>query len=144
MQKMLTSSVFILLVVLCSAFCKLSYAGEGLQPGNQYKIIHTVYLMAVYDSLNDKRLSKETARAYLHSMRYYNKSSVAFQDEVPPGTIMTIIGSAPRVWNLPFFAERYFVHLTPDLSQGLDVILELNRGIEGSLDGLNPELFSRL
>ena len=42
------------------------------------------------------------------------------------------------------FANRYFVRLDPDLSRGLDIILELNRGIEGSLDGLNPELFERL
>jgi hypothetical protein len=68
---------------------------------------------------------------------------VAFQYEVPAGTIMTIVGSAPKVWSLPFFADRYFVQLDPDLSRGLDVILELNRGIEGNLDGLNPELFGR-
>lgn len=99
--------------------------------------------MAVYDSLNNRQVSRETARAYLHSMRYYEKASVAFQCEVPAGTVMTIIGPAPKVWHLPFLADRYFVRLDPDLSRGLDVILELNRGIEGSLDGLNPELFSR-
>ncbi len=45
----------------------------------------------------------------------------------------------------PFFiANQYFIQLDPDLSRGLDVELELNRGIEGSLDGLNPELFERL
>lgn len=76
-------------------------------------------------------------------MRYYEKASVAFQCEVPTGTIMTIIGPAPKVWHLPFLANRYFVRLDPDLSRGLDVVLELNRGIDGSLDGLNPELFSR-
>ncbi|BBJ23509.1 hypothetical protein W01_14360 [Candidatus Nitrotoga sp. AM1P] len=69
---------------------------------------------------------------------------MAFQNEVPVGTIMTIIGPAPRVWHLPFFANRYFVRLDPDVSRGLDVVLELNRGIEGGLDGLNSELFSRL
>jgi hypothetical protein len=57
--------------------------------------------------------------------------------------MMTIIGTAPKVWSLPFFAKRYFVRLDPDLSGGLDVIVELSGGIEGTLDGLNPELFSR-
>jgi len=56
---------------------------------------------------------------------------------------MTIVGPAPKVWHLPFFSSRYFVRLDPDPSLGLDVILELNRGIEGNLDGLNPELFDR-
>ena len=99
--------------------------------------------MAVYDSLNNRQISRETARAYLHSKEYAQKSWVAFQCEVPVGTIMTIIGLAPKSWYRPFSANRYFVRLDPDQSRGLDVELELNRGIEGSLDGLSPELFSR-
>ncbi|MFT6916964.1 MAG: hypothetical protein ACJAWL_003308 [Motiliproteus sp.] len=100
--------------------------------------------MATYNSLNNRRLSKETARAYLHSKKYYKKAEVAFQHEVPVGTTMTIIGSTSKVWHLPFLAERYLVLLEPDLSVGLDVVLELNRGIEGSLDGLNSKLFNKL
>lgn len=131
------------ITMIGAAFCRLGYAGEQPQPGDRYKIISPIYLMAVYDSLNNRQVSRETARAYLHSMRYYEKASVAFQCEVPVGTIMTIIGPAPKVWHLPFLANRYFVRLDPDLSRGLDVVLELNRGIEGSLDGLNPKLFIR-
>jgi len=135
---------FTLFAVSSTIFCGLSYANEQHpQLGNRYKIIRPVYLAAEYYSLNNRQISRETARAYLHSMQYYKKSWVAFQCEVPVGTIMTIIGPAPKVWSLPFFANRYFVRLDPDLSRGLDVVLELNRGIEGSLDGLNPELFSR-
>jgi hypothetical protein len=134
---------FALFAVISAIFCVPSYAGEELQSGSRYKIVKPVYLMAVYDSLNNRQLSRETARAYLHSMQYYNKAEVAFQCEVPVGTIMTIIGPAPKIWHIPFFANRYFVRLDPDVSRGLDVVLELNRGIEGSLDGLNPELFGR-
>jgi hypothetical protein len=100
--------------------------------------------MGVYNSLNNRKISKTTARAYLHSTRYYEKSQVAFQNEVPTGTIMTIIEPAPRVWHLPFLANRYVVHLEPDFSNGLEVLLELNRGMDGDLDGLNSELFERL
>ena len=57
---------------------------------------------------------------------------------------MTIISPAPKRLSLPFYANRYFVRLDPiDEHSEIDVILELNRGMEGSLDGLNPELFSR-
>jgi hypothetical protein len=140
----LTTIAFTLFTVISTIIlCGLSYASEQQQPGNQYKIVRPVYLMAVYKSLNNRQISKEAARAYLHAEEYYNKAEVAFQCEVPVGTIMTIIGPAPKVWHLPFFANRYFVRLDPDLSRGLDIVLELNRGIEGSLDGLNPELFSR-
>jgi hypothetical protein len=132
-----------LFAVLGTTFCRAIYASEELQPGSRYKIVRPVYLAATYDSLNNRKLSRETARAYLEPMRYYKKAEVAFQVEVPAGTIMTIVGPAPKVWHLPFFASRYFVQLDPDLSRGLDIILELNRGIEGSLDGLNPELFGR-
>jgi hypothetical protein len=74
----------------------------------------------------------------------FSGPEVAFQRIVPVGTIMTTIGPAPKRAPLPFFANRYFVLLDPtDLPSELDIILELNRGIEGSLDGLNPELFIR-
>ena len=117
---------------------------EKIQPGNRYKVIKTIYLSAAYKSLNDKRISRDAARAYLESTEYAKTAWVAFQREVSIGTVMTIVGPAPKVWHLPFLANRYFVRLDPDISRGLDVILELNRGIEGDLDGLNRELFSKI
>ncbi len=137
------TTVFMPLFTIGTVFCGFCFASEHLQPGNRYKIVRPVYLMAVYKSLNNRQVSKDTARAYLHAEEYYKKSEVAFQCEVPVGTIMTIIGQAPKVWHIPFFADRYFIKLDPDMSRGLDVILELNRGIEGDLDGLNPKLFKR-
>lgn len=134
----------ILFTVSSTIFCDPSYSSEDLQPGSRYKIIKPLYLMAVSDNLDHGKISKETARAYLHSKEYYKKHFVAFQCEVPVDTIMTIIGPAPKVWNLPFLANCYYVRLDPDPSRGLDIELELNRGIEGSLDGLNPKLFERL
>jgi len=140
-----TNFAFILFIVIAASFCSPpSYASDQPQPGDRYNIVQPMYLMAVYNSLNDRQLSRETARAFLYSIRHYEKSWVAFQSEVPVGTIMTIIGPAPKVWNLPFLAKRYFVQLEPDLSRGLDVVLELNRAIEGDLDGLNSKLFSRM
>lgn len=132
-----------LFTIVSFIFCFFSYANEKLQPGRQYKIVSPVYLVAVYDSLNNRQLSRDTARAYLEAVQLARRSYQAFQCEVPAGTIMTIVSPAPKVWHLPFFADRYFVRLEPDLSRGLDIILELNRGMEGNLDGLNPELFSR-
>lgn len=126
-------------------FCGLANAAnDGPQTGSRYEVIRPLYLMAVYDDLNNRKLSRETARAYLHSMQYYEKSYVAFQSEIPVGTTITVIGPVPKVWNFPFLANRYAVRLDPDLSRGLDVILELNRGIEGDTDGLNSELFKPL
>jgi hypothetical protein len=133
----------VLLVMAGAASWHPTYAGDQPQPGNRYKIVRTVYLAAEYLSLNNRQVSRETARAYLESRQFYKKSWVAFQCEVPVGTIMTIIGPAPKVWHLPFLANRYFVRLDPDVSRGLDIVLELDRGVDGNLDGLNPELFAR-
>lgn len=124
-------------------FCRISCA-EGLQAGKKYKIIKPVYLSAWYDSLNKKTLSKETARAYLHVTKNADRPYIAFQSEVPTGTVMTIIGPAPKRWYLFFYPDRFFIKLDPDLSQGLDVELELSTSFEGNLDGLNPEIFSRM
>lgn len=138
------SIAFAILTVLCAIFFGIVQASEAIHPGVRYKIIKPLYVMGVYNSLNNRKLGQATARAYLHPTRYYEKSEVAFQDEVPAGTVITFIGSAPKVWYLPFLANRYFVQLDPDLSRGINVVLELNSGMEGDLDGLNPEVFARI
>lgn len=136
------SIAFTLFAVVGAIFCGPSYA-EELQPGNRYKIIGPVYLAGIYRDLDKRQLKRGLAVESLTAVQFKGPE-VAFQRRVPLGTIMTIIGPAPKRLPLPFYANRYFVRLDPkDPPSDLDVILELNRGIEGSLDGLNPELFSR-
>ncbi len=132
-----------LFTVISVILCGPSYASEELQSGNRYKIDGPVYLSSVYRDLNNRQLNRQMAYGTLTAVRF-SGPEVAFQCKVPVGTIMTIVGPAPKRLPLPFYANRYFVRLDPiDAPSELDVILELNRGIEGSLDGLNPELFSR-
>ncbi|MDP1638622.1 MAG: hypothetical protein Q8K74_09060 [Candidatus Nitrotoga sp.] len=133
---------FTLCTVIGTIFCGSSYASEQPQSGNRYKIVGPVHLSGVYRNLNNRQLNRQMAFESLTAVRF-SGPEVAFQRIVPAGTIMTIVGAAPKRVPLPFFAKRYFIRLDPDLSLGLDVVLKLNRGIEGSLDGLNPELFSR-
>jgi hypothetical protein len=125
-------------------FYGLSYLREELRPGMRYRIVQPIYLVAVYNSLNNRKLGRETARAYLESEKYAIKSEIAFQIKISPGTNMIIVSSAKRVWHLPNLVDQYIVHLDPDPSHGLDVVLDLDRGLEGNLDGLNPALFARL
>lgn len=131
--------VFALFAVVGAMCCGLSDADEMPQQGNRYKIVGPVYLTGVYSDLNNRKLSWVDLGPVTSS-----GPEVAFQRVVPVGTIMSIIGPAKKVMPLPFLANRYYVRLEPtDLPSGIDVILELNRGIEGSLDGLNPKLFTR-
>ncbi len=138
-----STTMFMLFTMSCTIFCGLSYSSEQPHPGGRYKIIGPVYLSGIYLKLNNRQLNKQAALGSLTAVQF-SGPEVGFQCEVPAGTIMTIIGPAPKRFPLFFIADRYFVRLDPDLSRGLDVVLELNRGIEGSLDGLNSELFSRL
>lgn len=137
------SVAFTLFALIGAIFCSPSYA-EELQPGNRYKIIGPVYLAGIYLDLDKRQLKRGLAVEDLTAVQFKGPE-VAFQRRVPVGTIMTIIGPAPkRVWWLPFSAKEYFVRLDPkDPPSELDVTLELNRGIEGNLDGLNPELFEK-
>jgi hypothetical protein len=134
---------FSILIFISIIFRGLSYASEKPQPESRYNIVGPVYLSGIYRNLNNRQLNKQMAYGTLTAVRF-SGPEVAFQYKVPVGTIMTIIRPAPQRLPLPFYANRYFVRLDPtDVHSELDVVLELNRGIEGSLDGLNPELFGR-
>ena len=134
--------MFMLFTVTGTIFYGISYASEKPQPGNRYKIVGPVYLSGIYLKLNNRQLNKQAAVGSLTAVQF-SGPEVGFQCEVPLGTIVTILGPAPKRLPLFFYANRYFIQLDPDLSRGLDVVVELDRGIEGSLDGLNPELFGR-
>ncbi|MCM2353518.1 MAG: hypothetical protein NDI63_07850 [Pseudobdellovibrio sp.] len=136
------SCVAFTIVILSFVFCSIGYA-EDPKTGQKYKIIKSIHIMGVYDDLNNRKLSKETARGYLHPIKFANRPHVAFRTEVPAGTTMTIISVLKNPWYRPFLKSRFLVKLDPDLSQGLDVEIELARGLEGNLDGLNSEIFSR-
>lgn len=130
---------FTLFAVIGAIFCGIGCASEQPMPGSRYKIIGTLYLTGIFRDLNNRQLSL----AHLSPVQS-SGPEVAFERKVPVGTIMIILGPAPKRVPLPFFAKRYFVRLEPtDLPREIDVIIELYRGVEGSLDGLNPELFSR-
>lgn len=137
------ASITLTLFTVICIFCGLSYANDKPQIGNQYKIVGPMYLSGIYLNLNSRQLNRQLAFGDLTAVQF-SGPEVAFQRKVPVGTIMTIVDRAPKRVPLPFYANRYFIRLEPvDPPSELDVILELNRGIEGSLDGLNPELFSR-
>ncbi len=136
----------VLFLVLTSFFFRNGSAADEPQTGTQYKIIGQLYISAIYLSLNQRQVNKEMAVAHLTEVRFKGPE-VAFQRPVTIGTIMTIIGPAPKrgLFSLPWLARRYFVQLEPIDSEAneLDVIIQLNRGIEGRMDGLNPALFER-
>lgn len=114
------------------------------QAGERYELIAPIYIVGAYDSLNNKVVSRETAKANLNPIRYADRNYHAFHEQIPAGTVMTILSVEPDTLHFPYWVTKRIVGLTPDPSRGLDVILTLDRGMEGNLDGLNPELFRKL
>lgn len=133
----------VLLLLATAMLCSWSHAGSESLVGNRYVIIGSVYLDGAYENLNDRRVSRDVARAYISSATIGKRVWMAFECQIPVGTAMLLLGPAPKVWRLPFMADRYFVRLTPDFSRGLDVVIALDGGLDGNLDGLNPALFAR-
>jgi len=131
-------------IMLAATSCSANSSGEELTLGAKYRIVRPVYLVGAYNSLNDRELSPEKATAYIYAIKTAKRSYMAFQVEVPAGTVMTVVSSASRVIHLPYIVDQYHVRLTPDLSRGLDVLLSLDRGLEGDLDGLNSQIFRRI
>ena len=131
-----------LIIIMFFLFSK-SYA-EDVKAGQMYKIIKPIYMAAWYKNLGNKKINKDAADAYLSVSKNADRPYIGYQTEIPVGTVITIIGPAPKKWYLFFQGDFYFIKLEPDLSQGLDVKLQLDRGMEGSLDGLNPEIFNRM
>lgn len=133
-----------LAVTLASAALVLSVgSANALSAGDKYRLVKSVYVYAVYEDVHDKRIAKDAARAYLHDQRYADRNFLAFQSEVPAGTMVTIKSAVARRWWTPWAADRYLVELTPDHAKGLEVELSLDRGMEGDLDGLNRSIFQR-
>ena len=133
----------LIIIIIYFVLSNKGYA-EILMEGQRYKISKSIYIMGQYNDVKNKKLTKETAVAYLNSVKLATRYFTAFQSEVPAGTIITILSRANKPWYLYFSPDYYFVTLSPDVSQGLDVKLPLIGSFEGSLDGLNSEFFSRL
>ena len=131
-------------LVISVLFLCCTCNGDSLVAGQKYKITKPMFLIGEYKSRKNKTVSKETAIAYLEASDRAKMSYTAFEVQVAADSIMTILGPAEKPWYLYFHADQYFVKLEPDLSQGLDTMIFLDRGLDGDLDGLNPDLFTKM
>jgi len=67
-------------------------SGGELNVGVKYKVMQTIYLEGVFDSLDDETLIAETAQAFITCEKYAKRSEVTFQVEVPVDTAITVSG----------------------------------------------------
>ena len=129
--------------ILLFVFTNTTNAGD-LMIGKKYKLIKPIYIMGEYKDIGNKMISKETARAFLKTVKLAKRNFTAFQAEVPTGTVITIVKQTNKPWYLYFNSDYYLVTLDPDISRGIEVELPLDNSFKGSLDGLNSEIFQNM
>ncbi len=133
---------FLLSIALAFAFLSSACSdtpGEGPQIGARYTVNGTLYATGIFSATSNRQLSYVELVPILIS-----GPEVAFRHFVPIGTTLIFVEALPRRLWMPFFPLRYKVRLEPtDLPKNVDTILELGRGNEGTLDGLNPNLYKR-
>lgn len=131
------------LMILVFVLSNTAYAGD-LMLGKKYQLMKPIYIMGQYNDIGNKTISKETARAFLNTIELATRNFTAFQEEVPVGTVITIVKLMPKPWYLYFNSDYYLVTLDPDISRGIEVELPLDDSFKGSLDGLNTEIFKSM
>jgi hypothetical protein len=133
---------FFLSIALASALLSSACSDtpeEGPQIGARYTVHGTLNATGIFSATSNRELSHVVLIPILTS-----GSEVAFRHVVPIGTNLIIVEELPKRLGIPFFPRRYKVRLEPtDLPNNVDTILELGRGNEGALDGLNPNLYKR-
>ena len=136
--------VLLFLLTLPVTSCSTTATKGELNVGARYEIVKPIYLQGTYNDLNDRSVTPEKALAYLHDEKYANRAHTAFQVKVPVGTVMTVVSLEGSVLHFPYWVDKYYVNLSPDISRGLKIVLTLDRGMQGELNGLNQELFRRI
>ena len=131
------------IIIVVMALCNTTYAGD-LMLGKKYVLIKPIYIMGQYNDIGNKILNKQSARAFLSSVKLAKRNFTAFQEVVPIGTTIVILKLTPKPWYLYFNSDYYLVALDPDLSRGVEVELPIDDAFKGSLDGLSPEIFKRV
>jgi hypothetical protein len=108
--------------------------------GAKYSVVaDNLYAYAVYQSLNDRRVS------YVELVpRNIGGSEYAFRRQVPKGQVIRIL-SAWRRFPLLDSSVYYLVEVeNSDLPQGIPVELQLDRGNEGADGDLNPAVYRKV
>jgi hypothetical protein len=126
------------MVIALALTMSIAKACEEVKVGDRYEVVGTLYAHGVYLDLNVRQLSI----IILGPVRARGPE-VAFEREIPKGTVITISGNSDR--RSPFGSNRYFVELSPtELPSDVNIVLELHRGNEGESTPLNPQIFRKV
>lgn len=108
--------------------------------GQKYEIIGELYAHSVADDLNSRVVSFIS----LVPLQLTGPEIISRQ-LVPTGSILTIVGKAPKRLFAFLYPDRYVVRVnTIEAPAGIPIVIGLSRGIEGKSTALNPLIFKPL
>ena len=133
--------LLVLLIALSSALEANTAAGnDDAMIGQKYEIVGELYAHRVADDLNSRVMSIID----LVPLRLRGPEIISCQ-LVPTGSILTIVGKAPKRLFAFLYTDRYIVRVdTLDAPAGISTVIDLSRGIEGKSTALNPLIFKPL
>lgn len=113
---------------------------NDLLTGQKYQIVGQLYAHNVSDDLKSRTVSTVT----LVPLRLTGPEIIS-RKLVPKGSVLTIVGKAPKKAFAFLYPDRYIVSInTVDAPTGVPVVIDLSRGIEGKSTVLNPQIFQLL
>jgi hypothetical protein len=111
-----------------------------LRAGEKYEIVGTLYAHGVAHDLDKRTVSI----VVLEKLRL-SGPEVVWRRVVPVGSTLTIVERAPKKLFIFFAAPRYIVRISGiEMPPDVPIVIDLSRGVEGSMTPLNPQIFKPL
>ncbi|HWI82076.1 hypothetical protein [Ramlibacter sp.] len=140
MNRNFARFLVVILTVICSSGGLTSSGELGLQEGQRFEIIGTLYAHGVRDDLG----SSEISIISVVPLRL-SGPEIVFRKLIPVGSTMTIVGKAPKKLFHFLYPDRYIVQISAlDAPTDVPIVIDLSRGIEGKPKTLNPAIFKAL
>jgi hypothetical protein len=124
-----------------TSFEAIAASGDfDLKPGQKYEVIGGLWSHNVAVNLD----TKDLAIISLVPLRL-SGSEILKREIVPYQSVLTIVGKAPKHFLGFLYPDRYFVQVNTIVApEGVPIIIDMHRGIEGKSTPLNPEIFRPL
>lgn len=136
----LLSFSIVLLTATLSSHGHASSGDAELRAGQRCEVVGPLYAHGVTDDLGSKKISLVSVVPLRLS-----GPEIVFRRVVPIGSLLTIVGEAPRKPLQFLYPARYIAQISElDAPAGVPVVIDLSRGIEGKPNMLNPEIFRPL
>ena len=137
-------SIFVCVSTLCSLSCTSGNTCETTSLSGRYKVLRPVYAVGVFNNAQYKASTPDAVTVYIKARRMYPKRDIAFQHEVPEGTIIQVKCRVRTPWFNPLIEPLYCVSIEEHNYADYQSFLQMIPSLRGEDGGLNPWLFEKI